>query len=134
LTKAIRLARQCGAAVTLLHVVDVNLHTPPTGPANVERLQRELWQKGRLQLGQTVSKLGEEQVEVQTLIREGLSWEEIVEAARDCDLIVIGQHKRKRFWHLFSRHTVQGVLDAAPCPVLVIGEQQDKVVFSQRRE
>jgi nucleotide-binding universal stress UspA family protein len=113
----------------------LNFHVPPTGPANAEKLRRELWEESRLQLGQMVLELAEEQVEIRPLIREGLPWEEIADAARDCDLIVIGQRKRKRFWHLFSRHTVRGVLDAAPCPVLVvIREQQEKALFSQYRK
>ena len=61
---------------------------------------------------------------VQTLIREGLPSEEIVAAAADHDLIVIGQRRAKRFWQMFSRHTVQAVLERAPCPVLVVREGQ----------
>ncbi|HUL51354.1 MAG TPA: universal stress protein [Candidatus Nitrosotalea sp.] len=134
LAKAIRLAWKCGASVTLLHVVDLNLHLPPSGPANAERLREELWRESRVQLGQTVWEVGEEEVEIQTLIREGLPWEETALAARDCDLIVIGHHKRNRFRELFSRHTVKRVIDAAPCPVLVIGEQQEKMLFRQERK
>lgn len=119
LRKAIHLARQCGAAVTLLHVVDVNAHIPSTGPANAEKIERELWLAGRRQLDQTVLELAGEKVEVQTVIQEGLPYERICEAARQADLIVFGKSKPKPFWHLFSRRTVKAVLDRAPCPVLV---------------
>jgi nucleotide-binding universal stress UspA family protein len=122
LRQAVGLARQCHAAITLLHVVDLNLHTPPVGPADPEKLKAELWKEGLDNLGQTVLELAGDQVEVQTLIREGLPSEEIAETARECDLIVIGRSQTRSFWRLFTRQTVKGVLETAPCPVLVVRE------------
>lgn len=126
LAQAVALARDWSARITLLYVVDLALHTPPTAPVDSEKLKAELWKDGCDQLGQTVLQLVGQGVEVQTLIREGLPCEQIVEAAHDDDLIVIGQRKPKPFWRLFSRHTVKGVLDAAPCPVLVVREENQK--------
>jgi nucleotide-binding universal stress UspA family protein len=126
LDEAVALAQECGARITLLYVVDLNLHTPPTGPANAEQLKAELWAEGVGQLGQEVVGLLGKQVEVQTLIREGLPRDEILQAAEGHDLIVIGR-RRKSFWKWFSRHTVEGVLEAAPCPVLVVRADEEGV-------
>jgi nucleotide-binding universal stress UspA family protein len=122
LRQAQALARQWGAAITLLYVVDLNIHTPLTGPTNAEKLRAELWKEGQGRLGQLVLEMVGEQADVQTMIAEGLPSEEIAEAARGFDLIVIGKRKPKPFWHLFSRRTLDGVLKCAPCPVMVVSD------------
>jgi nucleotide-binding universal stress UspA family protein len=124
LDEAVALAGEWQATITVLYVVDLNLHTPPTGPANSEQLKAGLWQDGLGNLGQVLVGLMGKGVEVETLVREGLPREEIVRAALDHDLIVIGR-RAKSFWQLFSRQTVKGVLDGAPCPVLVVGEAKE---------
>lgn len=118
------LARQCGAEMTVLYVVDLNFNPPPTVPVNAAKLRDDLLKEGLGKLGQMMLKLMGESVEAQSLIREGLPWEEITKAAREYDLIVIGQRSRKTFCRMFSRQTVKGVLNAAPCPVLVVREQE----------
>jgi nucleotide-binding universal stress UspA family protein len=107
----------------------LNLHTPPTGPANAAKLEERLEKEGRGQLGETVRKLMRERVKLRTLIQEGLPSERICESARQSDLIVIGKSKPKPFWHLFSRRTVEAVLDNAPCPELVVREQKPNELF-----
>ena len=124
LDQAAALARDWHATTTLLYVLDLNLHTPPTGPANGQQLKAELWQEGLTHLGQALVGLLGAGVEIETVIREGLPREEIVRAARNHDLIILG-HRAKSFWQLFSRHTVKGVLETAPCPVLVVPEDRE---------
>jgi nucleotide-binding universal stress UspA family protein len=123
LGQAVQIARRCQATITLLYVVDVNFHIPPTGPVDANKLRAELRQEGREKLAQMVLGLAGAGVEVQTLIRQGLPWEEILDTARQYDLVVIGKHKPQPFWHLFTRQTVKGVLEATPCPVMVVRER-----------
>jgi nucleotide-binding universal stress UspA family protein len=123
LAEAVCVARRCQATITLLHVVDLNFHAPPTGPVDVNKLRAELWQAGLGKLGQTVLGLVGAGVEVQTLIRQGLPWEEIVDTARQYDLVILGKHKPNPFWHWFTRQTVKGVLEVTPCPVMVVRER-----------
>ena len=94
LAKAVVLARQFGAAITLIYVMDLNLHTPPMGPANPEKIQKLLFKEGREQLDNMAMKLMDERVELRTVIQEGLPCESICEAARQSDLIVIGNALR----------------------------------------
>jgi nucleotide-binding universal stress UspA family protein len=128
LTKAVALAHQCKAAITLLYVMDLCLHTPPTGPANADQLKSDLEREGRERLGETIVKLRRERVELHPMVQEGPPNERICEAARRCDLIVMGKSK-KPFWHLFSRRTVDAVLEKAPCPVLVVPAKESEPTF-----
>lgn len=133
LETAVLLARRYHAAITLLYVVDVNFHVPPTGPVDANKLREELWQEGLGKLGQMVLGLRGAGVDVQTLIRQGLPWEEIVEAAQQYDLLVIGKHKAGPFWRLFSRNTLKGVIGAAPCPVMVVNPKPEIRIPKRRR-
>lgn len=118
--RAIGLARLCGGSVTLLYVMDLNLHTPLVGPANADKLKDRLARDGQELLLNTINDFKDEGVKICALITEGLPHQEISEAARHSDLIVIGKNRRSSFWNLFSRRTVEAVLDEATCPVLVV--------------
>ncbi|MDB6036170.1 MAG: putative Universal stress protein [Verrucomicrobiales bacterium] len=132
LKKAVPLARQCGATITLLYVMDLSFHTPPTGPANADKLKMELEAEGRVRLGETIQELKGQGVELRTMIQEGLPYERICEAARQSDVIVIGNTKPKPFWHLFSRRTAEAVLEKAPCPVLIVQDHEPGIMGRRR--
>jgi nucleotide-binding universal stress UspA family protein len=100
--------------------MDLNLHTPPIGPANADKLKERLARDGQELLSNTINELKEERVKMLPLIKEGLPHQEICDAARHSDLIVIGKNRRNSFWKLFSRRTVQAVVEEATCPVLVV--------------
>lgn len=123
LRQATVLAQRCESTITLLYVVDLQLHTPPTGPVHGDALRADLWQHGMKMLADIAHELEHHGINVKTLIQQGTPSEEIVRVAREHDLIVMGRHDPKSFWHLFGRKNVNRVLEAAPCPVLVIREQ-----------
>jgi nucleotide-binding universal stress UspA family protein len=128
LKTAVPLARQCGATITLLYVMDLSFHTPPTGPANADKLKEELEAEARVRLGEIIHDLMGQGVELRTMIQEGLPCERICEAARPSEVIVIGKARPKPFWHLFSRRTAEAVLEKAPCPVLVVQEHEPAIL------
>jgi nucleotide-binding universal stress UspA family protein len=120
LEKALALAEQCKASITLLHVVDLSVHALKCwGPVDPAKLELELSRQAMERFAQLVSGLPNKDLDVKTLVREGLPYEEIVAAARDYDLVVLGK-SQKPFWHIFSRRTVKGVLEAPPCRILVV--------------
>ncbi len=122
LQKALGLAQQCKASITLLHVVDLSLHALKCwGPIDPAKLEVELARQAMERFAQLISALPNKDLEIKTLVREGLPYEEILAAARDYDLVVLGK-SRKPFWRIFSRRTVKGVLEAPPCRVLVISD------------
>ena len=112
------IAGERGAALTILHVVDVNALALVGSAAD---LMKCLWEKGLAQLTQ-LSRTLPTLVQVQTIIEEGLPWEVIVEKSPGFDLLVLGQkhgHARRK---IFSRHTTQRVLLNSSCPVLVVDD------------
>ncbi len=120
-----RLAVQCHASITLLYIVDVSGHMPGWGPADPAKVTAEFRQKGADYFRQIMSSLPNRRIEVNTLMLEGLPSDIIAEAARDYDLIIIGRTMRKPFWHLFSRRTFTGVLDSAPCPLVLVSDGKE---------
>ncbi|WP_347272984.1 universal stress protein [Candidatus Kuenenia sp.] len=61
-------------------------------------------------------------INIETLIRAGTPFEEILKAARNMgtDLIVIGTHGRTGISHMFIGSVAEKVIRNAPCPVLCI--------------
>jgi nucleotide-binding universal stress UspA family protein len=121
---AVALASQCGASLTLLHVIDVNPPAAFTSAGSAEALMRGLRVDAITQMARLAGALSPAQVEAQPMLVEGLPAEEIVEQSVRYDLVVLGIGSAKRSWRLFAQHTTQGVIEAAACPVLVVGEGQ----------
>lgn len=61
-------------------------------------------------------------INIETLIRVGIPFEEILKAARDleADLIVMGTHGRTGISHMVIGSVTEKVIRNAPCPVLCI--------------
>jgi universal stress protein A len=112
--KAVDLARQCGAKLTVLHVYANPLMAE--GFAYVPDPRPELEEQLR--------KVGNEQlpIAVDRELRVGVAAEQIVEYAREhhCDLIVMGTHGRTGLSHLLMGSVAESVLRHAPCPVMVV--------------
>jgi len=129
---ATRLARQFGAEINILHVVEPEV--PPAfdgymiaAPAvsNGAAAKRAGQLKGRVSV---VRKAGIARVSATT--RFGLAAFEIVEAAKefDVDMIVIATHGYTGWKHFAIGSTAERVVRAAPCPVLVVREKEHEFV------
>ena len=73
-------------------------------------------------------------VKIETLQRRGTPYEEIVKVAKEkeVDLIVIGTHGYTDPKHVLLGSTVQRVVTIAPCPVLVVcQEERDFVSYEE---
>ena len=116
--RAIALANQCHAALTILHVIDINARARSGSAAE---LMHRLWAESSIRMGQLAWSLGN-QVEAQTVVEEGLPWEKIVEKSREVDLVILGKKRVKGRWRLFSGCTAQRVLETADSPVLLVPE------------
>jgi nucleotide-binding universal stress UspA family protein len=116
---AVAIANQCGAVLTVLHVIDVNAQAGPGESGKADRLMKRLWDESSSRMGQLAWSLSG-RVEARTVVQEGLPWDEIVEMSRDHDLVVLGKSQAKRGWKLFSPHTSRRVIDQAACPVMVV--------------
>ena len=118
LNRAVGLADQCGATLTILHVIDIN----PQGAGTADDIMKGLWSEGSGQMGRLAWSL-RGQVEAQTMLQEGLPWEEIVEKSTDFDLVILGKSRASKRWKLFSKHTADRVAANAACPVMVVQEE-----------
>lgn len=119
LARAVALANQCGAAITILHVIDINAQPEAISEHTGQDLMKQLWGEGSARMAELAWSL-RGQVEARTTVQEGLPWEVIAHASRDFDIIVMGNGSVKSGSRIFSQHTAQRVLESAACPVLVV--------------
>jgi nucleotide-binding universal stress UspA family protein len=136
LETALQIATKFDGKVTLLHVYSVTV-TPvvipepttlnPTGvpiatSAEVSKMVDAARDAGKKILADAEKKVREKNVEVETLLREGNSSQEIVKTAKEgqFDLIVIGARGVHRIRDLLMGSVTEGVVKHASCPVLVV--------------
>jgi universal stress protein A len=126
LAYAIPFARQFGAKLTLLHVIEP-IATPDfeaSFPLRIENATAKRSCEGVLT--KTAEKLGiEPELLDSKLVRFGRPYNEIANAARTlkADLIIIATHGYTGFKHAFLGSTAERVVRHAPCPVLVVRAQ-----------
>jgi nucleotide-binding universal stress UspA family protein len=113
--KAVDLARQCGAKLTVIHAYVAPFMSE--GFAYVPDVRPELEE----QLDHVAE--GEPNVEIDRVLRVGTPAETIVDYAREhnCDLIVIGTHGRTGLMHVLMGSVAEKVVRLAACPVMVVG-------------
>lgn len=124
---AVSLARQLGASLTFLHVVEPMLSNVPIGaamdvievpapPITPEDLDAR---SGQLRNRVAPAASGVAFTAATVL---GLAVDEIVEQAKtsNADFIVMGSHGHGAIYHLFAGSVVTGVLKHSTIPVLVV--------------
>ena len=126
LAYAVPLARQFGARLTVLYVVEPALpdfaKSFPLAMAN-DQVMAEC----KRHLQRIVKDLAiEPAVMEKTLVRTGRSFHEIAQAARTLkiDLIIIATHGYAGLKHALLGSTTERVVRHAPCPVLVVRERE----------
>jgi nucleotide-binding universal stress UspA family protein len=125
--QAVVLARRHDAALTILHVIDINPPEARNHAGSAYSLMRQVRAIGTFGLHRLAASVAQNQIKPQTLMVEGIPAEVIVENSSRFDLLVIGKKDSKSPWNPFSRHTARRVIDAAQCPVLVVDKETDLV-------
>lgn len=129
--KALRYARpfaeQFGARLTLLHVMEPIIYPPELGYVSFAPQEAEDQRLVDLQakLKQLAGELGAT-VPVQSVVRVGRAWKEIVDAARaqETDLIIVATHGYTGLQHALMGSVAEKVVRHAPCPALVVRTQE----------
>lgn len=125
---AIPLARQYGAKLTLLYVVEPLAYAPelaygvPLPPDPVAQLRTDLEAVRKARIPADIT--------VEVAVSEDFAHTGVVESARSlcADLIVTTTHGRTGLTHLFMGSTVEKIVRHAPCPVLVLSEHEHEFV------
>ena len=129
---AVSLARQFDASITLVHVVEPSYgpvdfgHAPVARPAS----EKERASRAKSKLGVMGHRiLGPCRI-VETVIRSGLAFFEITEAAKAlrADLIIIGTHGYSGLTRAVMGGTAEKVVRHAPCPVLVVRRHEHEFI------
>lgn len=119
LAYAVPFARQFGAELTLLHVVQPYPPIAEMGPVDTDVVQeaKQDLEKLRAQVGIPPAC---------SLLRVGDPDLEILDAAKTLgiDLIILSTHGRTGLGHLLLGSTTEKVVRHAPCPVLVVREHE----------
>ncbi len=129
---AVTLARQFDASITLVHVVEPSYAPDEMQATSSLRPEsdRERVAKAKAKLaliGQRI--LGPCRI-VETVIRSGLAFFEITEAAKALatDLIVVGTHGYAGVTRSVMGSTAEKVIRHAPCPVLVVRPNEHEFI------
>ncbi len=127
LTYALSFARQFGAAIELIYVVE----TPPPIPGLMDFPQPNVSaaKAAREKLAELTLDL-DETVNVSARTEVGVPHEEIIRAAEEqnTDLIILGTHGRSGLRRFFLGSTTDRVLRHAGCPVLVVREHEHEFI------
>ncbi|HJU05313.1 MAG TPA: universal stress protein [Nitrospiraceae bacterium] len=126
----IRIAKDCGATLTLLHVLEpvsygIDLTFKHTAEQDRERRA--------LQLNSVAGTIRSQGLSVRELIRGGSPADSIVEfvQATGCDLIAMGTHGRRGISRVVKGSVAEAVLRGVSCPVLAV--KTSKLSAHQRR-
>jgi nucleotide-binding universal stress UspA family protein len=113
------LAKQVGAELILLHVVDLGLVYVPEVSMTDTSLLAHLREQGEQLLTDTIERLPPG-ITVRRVLVEGEPAESVITAAQEwqADLIVVGSDSRGRLAHFLLGSTADSVIRKAPCPVM----------------
>jgi nucleotide-binding universal stress UspA family protein len=121
---AVSFARQYGARLTLLHVIEpMTIATELSAPAVPTPEEKAALEK---ELGEIRETRIPQEVAVDTVVRYDFAADAILNAAREfeSDLIIIATHGRTGLKHLVMGSTAEKVVRTASCPVLVVRETE----------
>ncbi len=126
--KAISLAKMFGGSVTVMHVEEMPLTDGgPPGIAEVQPSAFELQEIFRKEAKRIMmeSKLiaKENSMKIGTIDIGGLAANEIINASKDFDMILMGTHGRGGLTHLLIGSVAEKVARHACCPVLLIRDK-----------
>lgn len=127
---AIPFAKEHNATVTLLHIVPPIYTMGEFGGIEYPQLQAEMQANGHKALAKLIADDIRDQVPSESLVRLGAPAHEIVETARklESDLIILSTHGRTGLKHLLLGSVSEHVVRWAPCPVLIVREQENDFV------
>lgn len=134
--KALRYARafaaQFGSKLCLLHVTEPVVYPSDFGysPLPQNALEENFQRDARVRLDAMVDEWRRDGVECEAVLRVGKPYQEIAAVAqeKETDLIIVTTHGYTGLTHVLLGSTAERVIRHAPCPVLVVREQEHEFV------
>ncbi len=127
---ALAFARQSNAQITFLHVIQVNYAYGEFGAIDFTALEREMRGGAEKELAALLERVKAQGVTAQSLVREGSPAKVIADVARELniDLLVVTTHGYTGLKHVLMGSIAEAVVRYAPCPVLVVRQQEHDFV------
>lgn len=129
---AMAFAKQFGASLTFLHVIQVNYAYGEFGAIDFSALEREMRGGADKELEAMLVAARAAGVTAERLIREGSPPKVIADVASELaiDLLVISTHGYTGLKHVLMGSIAEQVVRYAPCPVMVVRQQEKDFVTS----
>ena len=127
---AMAFAKQFGASLTFLHVIQVNYAYGEFGAIDFTSLEREMRSGAEKELADLRGAASGAGLESRTLVREGSPPKVIADVAKEIqsDLLVISTHGYTGLKHVLMGSIAEHVVRYAPCPVLVVRLQEQDFI------
>jgi nucleotide-binding universal stress UspA family protein len=121
---ALTLARQFGARLTIIHVINepVDLRGFYVPHISFEKLEKEIEEGADKMMQKFCRTRAKDFTDYETLIVAGIPYEEILKKAAEqqSSLIVLGTQGRKGIDHFLFGSTAERVVRNAKCPVMTV--------------
>jgi nucleotide-binding universal stress UspA family protein len=133
---ALSFAKQYGARVVALHVIDrrweeqTRVAFVEVGQDITQKIQEGYEEEARRILQEVADAGGKAGVPVDTRFLTGIPFDEIVRTGSElsADLIIMGTHGRAGVSHLLLGSVAERVVRKAPCPVLTVRQEEHNFV------
>lgn len=123
---AVNFVNTFGADLYLIYVVEPVIYPPDfsMGQIAIPSVDLEMDKRAVEELQKLAKKEIPAEVKVQTIVKTGKPFIEIIETAseQDIDLIIIATHGHTGVEHILFGSTAEKVVRKAPCPVLTLRE------------
>jgi len=131
---AAALARGRGAAITVVHVLQLNIVGEERGVPRTQFLN-EMREETEKRLHEFVETVCGAEMACECIVKIGRPGDEIVRVAAEkaADLIALAANEHVGLLHWLRPHTAARVLRNAPCPVLLMRATQQPFVWQWRR-
>ncbi len=118
----VKLAKVTGAEVIYLYVIDISSFSGIPTEAIWENMRGLLEEEGKSSLSKVEAIAKENDVKVESIVKEGIPSEDISKTAEEkqVDVIVMGTAGRSGLDKLLLGSVTEKIIRTAPCPVLVI--------------
>lgn len=126
-------ATRWGAKIYIVYILEKQ---PPflamrSLDVNEDQVMKSMEEQAQHQLDEAVKYFGDVGFEIETVLRKGVDYEELVQFSKEtkADLIVLATHGRTGFLHTLIGSVAEKVIRHAKCPVLVTtptDEQREK--------